>query len=113
MTLTLSCTSLTLELICDASFGVHRNGKGHSGWAITLRDNQSYVICKSAKQKLVALHSTDAAIIAMIDCLKKATWIRNIITEFKLCPLAAIRLYQDKKSAIIIMTSETSKYKNL
>ena len=110
-TLTIHCTSLDMVLICDASFGVHKDSKSHTGWAITLGDNQSYVTCKSAKQKLVALHSTDAEIIAMVDCLKTAIWLRNIIKEFDLTPLAPMLLLQDNKSAII-MTSETSKYKN-
>jgi hypothetical protein len=113
LTYALMCTSLALELICDAAFGVHKHndGKSHSVRAITLGNNKFYVTCKSAKQNLVALHSTDAEIIAMINCLKTAIWIRNIITEFKLCPLAAMRLYQDNKSAII-MTFEPSKFKN-
>jgi hypothetical protein len=109
--LVIRCTSLQLVLVCDASFGVHMDGKSHTGWAITLGDSMSYVTCKSAKQKLVALSSTDAEIIAMVDCLKTAIWIRNILIELGLSKLAPMRMLQDNKSAIIMTTSD-SKYKN-
>jgi hypothetical protein len=47
----------------------------------------------------------------MVDCLKTAIWLRNIIKEFDLPQLASMLLLQDSKSAII-MTTELSKYKN-
>ena len=105
------CESLQLNMHCDASYGVHTDGKSHTGFAITLGNLLSYVMCKSAKQKLVSSSSTEAEILAMVDCLKVAIWIRSILEELDLEPLQPMKLYQDNKSAIIMTTSE-SKYKN-
>jgi hypothetical protein len=70
--LILKCDSLQLNMHCDASYGVHTDGKSHTGYAITLGKLMSYVVCKSAKQKLVSSSSTEAEILAMVDCLKAA-----------------------------------------
>jgi hypothetical protein len=104
------CTELKIVCFCDASHGTHVEGKGHTGYVICMGDNQSYLASKSAKQKLVALSSTDAEVFAMTDCLKQAVWLRNVLRDLNLCALKPIKLYQDNKSAMI-MISEPSKFK--
>jgi hypothetical protein len=107
----INCTSLDLHLVCDAAYGLHSDNKGHTGYAITLGKNQSFLMAKSNKQKLVATSSTEAEIFAMVDCVKQAVWIRNIIRDLQISPLAAMTIYQDNKSAII-MTTEMSAFRN-
>jgi hypothetical protein len=70
----------------------------------------SYLHSRSAKQKLTALSSTDAEVLALVECLKMALWIRNILRDLHITPLRRIVVYQDNKSAII-MVDEDSKNK--
>jgi hypothetical protein len=107
----INCTSLDLHLVCDAAYGYHSDNKGHTGYVITLGKNQSFLAVKSNKQKLVATSSTEAEVYAMCDCVKQAVWIRNIIRDLRISPLAAMTVYQDNKSAII-MTTEMSGFRN-
>ena len=106
----IDCQSLDINCICDASYGVHPDGKSHTGYAITFGTNSSFVHTKSAKQKLVAQSSTDAEVFAMVDCLKQASWMRELIQELALTDLKKLTIYQDNKSAII-MTTDTSKFR--
>jgi hypothetical protein len=66
-------------------------------------------------KKLVALSSTDAEVYAMVDCLKTALWFRNLIQELNITPLTQIHIFQDNKSAIIMVTehSKTTRSKHI
>jgi hypothetical protein len=106
----INCTSMQLHCLCDASHQVHMDGKGHTGFIIAMGEYFSYLHSRSAKQKLTALSSTDAEILAMVECIKMALWIRNILKDLHITPLRRIVVYQDNKSAII-MVDEDSKNK--
>jgi hypothetical protein len=101
------CTGLQLNCLCDASHNVHVDGKSHTGFMITLGDNFSYLHSRSGKQKLTAQSSTDAEVLAMVECLKTATWMRNIIIELRITPRTPIIIYQDNKSAIIMVERDS------
>eukprot|EP01034_Spumella_vulgaris_P029580 gene29580-36654_t len=96
----INCTGLDVRVICDASYQVHSDGKSHTGYIVTMGDNYSYVHSRSAKQKLTATSSTDAEVLAMVESLKQATWIRNILIELRICPRAIITLYQDNRNLL-------------
>jgi hypothetical protein len=104
------CTELQIYGSCDASFGTHIDGKSHTGYILSLGENKSYLSAKSVKQKLVALSSTDAELIALVEFLKQAIWMRNLIQEIALTPLQPIIVEQDNDSAIIMVT-DVSKYR--
>jgi hypothetical protein len=61
----LGANNTALTVMADASFGIHRDGKSHSGILIFM-DN-SVLLAKSVKQKLVTLSSTEAE----LDCLSE------------------------------------------
>ena len=108
--ITIRCEGLQLKCLCDASYGVHDDGRSHTGYIITLGETRSYLHARSGKQKLTATSSTDAEVIAMVESLKMCVWMRNVIQYLNISPLRTIVLYQDNKSAII-MIEEPSKYK--
>lgn len=54
----------------DASFGIHGDGKSHSGYAAMI-DGGS-VEAKSKKQSIVTKHSTEAEMVALSDMLSLA-----------------------------------------
>jgi hypothetical protein len=104
----LHCESLAITISCDASFALHSDGKGHTGFILSL--GESYLHARSGKQKFCATSSTEAEIIAAVDACKMAIWQREIIRELDIEELHPIKLLQDKKSSLM-MVSEQSTFK--
>jgi hypothetical protein len=104
--LIINCNDLKLSCYCDAGYGSHPDGKSHSGYIINMgsSDKPSYIMAKSSKQKLTAVSSTDAEILAVVDCLKTVIWLRNLLDELRIIELHTIPLCQDNKSAIWMVT---------
>ena len=116
MWLTLSVSdSLEIEAYIDASYGVHTDGKGHTGVCITIGSGFFYVA--STKQKLVSKSSTEAELIGVSDGLSQVLWVRNFLLEQGYTIGPAI-VWQDNKSALAIMekgrsTSSRTKHINV
>jgi len=108
----INCTSLELHAHCDASYGSHIDGHSHTGYVISFGSNHSFLLAKSAKQKVAGLSSTDAELIAAADCAKTLVWIQNLLQELTLITTDPFILYQDNKSTITIIT-QPSKFKHL
>jgi hypothetical protein len=106
------CQELRLHLHCDASWASHRDGNSHTGWILKL--GESYIGCKSGKQRVGSPSSTDAEIIATSDGLKNLKWFDNLTTEIGL-QLSISYLYQDNLSAskVIKKLTKTKQLKHL
>jgi len=100
----IKCNSLEPSADCDASYGIHSDGKSHTGFIIML--GLAVILVKSAKQKVTALSSTDAEIIALCDCVKTLVWITNLLQEITDYKGTAI-IKQDNKSAVWLTTEPT------
>ena len=74
--------------------------------------HQEYLSAKSVKQRVGTLSSTDAELVAAVDCLKTITWIKELLDEINFVIINKIILYQDNKSLIILL-SENSKFKRV
>ena len=106
----LHCSDLKIEIHCDASHLVHKAaGKGHTGFYVTLGNSRSYVHGRSGKQKYVATSSTEAEVIAALDAVKFAVWLRNLLVELQITPLAEMTLLQDNKSAMMLQENPSNK----
>jgi hypothetical protein len=110
LSITIKCTDLQLYAHCDASANVHADGKGHTGYFISLGSTHSYIHSKSGKQRLTGTSSTDCELFALVECVKTAIWIRNFLFELQLDKIRTIQIYQDNRSAILMVTDE-SKYR--
>ena len=104
-----------VEAYIDASFGVHPDGKGHTGVCITIGSGFFYVA--STKQKLVAKSSTEAELIGVSDGLSQVLWVRNFLLAQGHTVGPAI-VWQDNKSTLAIMekgksTSSRTKHINI
>ena len=116
MWLTLSVSdSFSIEAYIDVSYGVHTDGKGHTGVCITIGSGFFYVA--STKQKLVAKSSTEAELIGVSDGLSQVLWVRNFLLEQGYTIGPAI-VWQDNKSTLAIMgkgrsTSSRTKHINV
>ena len=89
----------------DTSYGVHFDGKGHTGSFISLFKGGVYV--KSSKQKLNTKSSTETELVGLSDSLSMIIWIRNFLVAQGYCLSAAV-VYQDNKSTITLATKGAS-----
>jgi hypothetical protein len=92
--------SLKLQFHIDASHGIHPDGRGHTAIAATF--GASPVFTRSSKQKLVALHSTDAEIYAVVEGITYVIWIRVFLSELQFEIDGPVPIYQDNTSAMLI-----------
>ena len=81
----------------DASYGVHRDAKSHTGTVIALGKGAVYV--KSGKQKIVSKSSHEAELVALSDGAGQVLWSREFLIAqgYNMQP-ATIK--QDNKSTI-------------
>ena len=96
---------LQVTAYIDASYGVHVDGKSHSGLVITL--GHGPVLCRSTKQKIVTKSSTEAELVAVSDEINMAVWIRDFLTH-QGHELGPVILYQDNMSTIALILNGAS-----
>lgn len=83
----------------DASYGVHADGKSHSGVNITL--GRGAVFVRSAKQKIVSKSSTEAELIGLTDSLSQAIWTREFLIG-QGYTMGPATVFQDNMSTIAL-----------
>ena len=83
----------------DASYGVHADGKSHTGSSITL--GKGAVHARSVKQKIVTKSSTEAEMVGLSDEASRGLWCNLFLGEqgYKLPPLTQL---QDNQSTICL-----------
>jgi hypothetical protein len=91
--------SIMIKSYIDASFGIHVDGKSHTGVIITL--GYGVIYADSSKQKIVSKSSTEAELIGLTDGASIVIWCRNYLIEQGYQQLPAI-IYQDNTSAITL-----------
>lgn len=97
----------------DAAYGVHSDGKSHTGSAITLGERGT-IHAKSAKQKNVTKSSTEAELVGLSDSANQGFHLRDFIIAqgHKIGPLI---MYQDNLSTMAMLekrapTSERTRH---
>jgi histone deacetylase 1/2 len=83
----------------DASYGVHDDGKSHTGAVITLGAGAIYA--RSSKQHIVTKSSTEAELVAITDTLGEIVWIRRFVIEQGYV-VPPVILFQDNMSTIAL-----------
>jgi hypothetical protein len=66
-----------LLVYVDASYGVHADGKSHTGVTISLGRGTVHV--RSSKQKIVTKSSTEAELVGLTDSLGQSIWTRDFL----------------------------------
>ena len=87
----------TVPCYMDASYGVHMDGKSHSGGVILFGGGPVYV--NSRKQKIVTRSSWEAEIVAASDGGTQVLWTVQLLRELGFTAMKAL-LHQDNKGAI-------------
>jgi hypothetical protein len=96
--LTLRSPTNTLQAFADASYAVHPDAKGHTGYLLAL-DGGGAILAKSRKQQLVSRSSTEAEMIAQHALLEDIELPRRLLADLGY-PQSATPVFQDNKSAI-------------
>jgi hypothetical protein len=88
-----------LSAYVDASFGVHADGKSHTGMFITL--GRGIILAKSVKQKIVSKSSCEAELIGLSDISSLLAWQQEWMTIMGDADYAYPGvLYEDNMSAM-------------
>ena len=72
-----STKDIAVIVYADASYGVHADGKSHTGVYITL--GRGGVFFRSTKQKIVTKSSTESELVGLSDSLGQAIWTRDFL----------------------------------
>lgn len=104
-----------LTAFADASYGVHEDGKSHSGLCIALGEGPIFV--RSSKQKIVSKSSTEAELISLSDGCSQIIWSRDFLIG-QGYELPSTIVYQDNKSTMSLVekgrsTSERTRHINV
>lgn len=90
-----------MRILIDAAYGVHEDGKSHTGSCVVIGDIGA-VHCKSTKQHIVTKSSTEAELVGLSDSTNQGFYIRNFIIAqgYTQNPM---KIYQDNMSCMALM----------
>jgi hypothetical protein len=93
---------MRLRCFVDASYGVHRDCKSHTGTVVSL--GKGPVLVKSVKQKINTKSSTEAELVGLSDSMSVIIWCRNFLEKqgYKMPPA---QVFQDNMSTIAMIRS--------
>ena len=91
-----ACSDMCIRTYIDASYGVHSDGKSHSGLVITLGTGPVFV--RSCKQKIVTKSTWEAELVALSDGSSQALWTKRFVMELGYD--LPVVIFQDNKSTI-------------
>lgn len=98
--------SLRIVASCDAFYGAHSNGKGHTGFVVSAGDSWSFLHARSGKQSVGGTSSTDCEVIALSECIKFCIWMRNVLCDMNIVSLSPIEIEQDNRSCIALIKAD-------
>jgi hypothetical protein len=90
----------TVTAYVDSSYGVHMDGKGHTGGVLTL--GQGAIHVRSTRQKLVARSSTESELIGLTDYSSHVLHMREFLLQqgYEVGPA---QIYHDNKSTMAMI----------
>jgi hypothetical protein len=71
-------SGIRLHLFVDASYGVHVDGRSHTGSCVVIGDLGA-VHCRSSKQTIVTKSSTEAELVGLSDSANQGLFLRNFL----------------------------------
>jgi hypothetical protein len=92
---------VTVHCYVDASYGVHQDGKSHTGMLLTI--GKGAVLARSRKQKIVVKSSTEAELVAASDEAGELLHAQGFLREIGESVAIGV-LHQDNTAAISLET---------
>jgi hypothetical protein len=92
---------MVVRLFVDASYGVHKDGKSHTGSCVVIGDVGA-VHCRSSKEDIVVKSSTEGELIAASNLANQGLHSRQFLIArgYKMGPVI---LYQDNLSCMAML----------
>lgn len=92
---------IVVRVLIDAAYGVHVDGRSHSGSCVVIGDVGA-VHCRSTKQQIVTKSSTEAELVALSDSANQGLHLRNFLLAqgHAVKPLV---IYQDNTSCMALV----------
>jgi Reverse transcriptase (RNA-dependent DNA polymerase) len=92
---------IVVRLYVDASYGVHHDGKSHTGACVVIGDTGA-VHCTSTKQDIVVKSSTEGELVAVSNAANQGLNSRQFLIAqgYKMKPVI---LYQDNLSCMVML----------
>ncbi len=98
----------------DAAHYVDLSSLGHTGYCITVQDqNSGVIIAVSKKQTIVSLSTTESEVIAAVEATKEIIFQRNILDELGFPQVEPTILYADNASMIALANATLGNYKRV
>mmetsp|Transcript_19346 Transcript_19346/g.48377 ORF Transcript_19346/g.48377 Transcript_19346/m.48377 type:complete len:641 (+) Transcript_19346:1869-3791(+) len=91
---------LFVTLSVDASYGVHQDGKSHTGAAVSLGRGATHVT--SVKQRIVTKASTEAELVGASDMIGQGIWTMRLLESIGK-PARGLILEQDNLSTVAMI----------
>jgi hypothetical protein len=88
----------------DASFATHSDGTSRTGAVEQLGNN--FISCKSRKQKLISLSSSESELYAISEALIEILWYQSFVQELDPSIVGPKLILEDNKSVISLLTNE-------
>ena len=105
------CRDVTLSKVVqlhayvDAAYGIHHDGKSHSGYCFSLGPHKNGMFyARSFKQNNVALSSTESEVNPLVDVSKEIIWFRQLLKELGFPQIDPTPVFEDNSSAITLAT---------
>jgi hypothetical protein len=92
--------NMDINAYFDASYGVHGDGKSHSGLYVALGEGPIFV--RSTKQRIVTKSSTEAELVSRSDGCSQVIWSREFLIHQNY-DLTTATVYEDNKSTIALI----------
>ena len=100
-------SGIRVHRFVDASYGVHVDGRSHTGSCVVIGDLGA-VHCRSAKQQIVTKSSTEAELVAMSDSANQGLFLRNFLVH-QGYRVPAVIVYQDNMSCMALLARGRSR----
>ena len=90
-----------VSVYADAAFGVHPDGKSHTGSCVVIGDSGP-VHCSSRKQSIVTKSSTESELVALSDSCNQGIHMRRFLIA-QGYDMGPIEVFQDNKSTMAMI----------
>ena len=94
-------SGISVRLFVDASYGVHVDGKSHTGSCVVIGDIGA-VHCRSTKQGIVSKSSTEAELIGLSDSANQGIHTRMFLVN-QGYTMGPVTVYQDNMSCMALI----------
>jgi hypothetical protein len=97
---------IVVRLYVDASYGMHNDGKSHTGACVVIGDGGA-VNCRPSKQEIVVKSSTEGELVAVSNAVNQSLSTRQLLMAqgYKMGPVI---LYQDNLSCMAMLATGRS-----